>query len=94
MLISVAGLAHIAVQAVFSKIGGVIAVSIISHIVILRAKAAHIVAAVKDAEEKAKAELRAKYDEIAEAIRAEAEHDELVVKATIAKVEADVRKIF
>ena len=57
-------------------------------------KAAHIVAAVKAAEVKAKAELRAKYDEIAGAIRDEAEHDELVVKATIAKIEADVRKIF
>jgi len=87
MLISWHSVVGSLISLAYSKLGAVIASAVVTHFVTIWAKA-------KAIEAKAVAELRAKYDAVAEAIRAEAEHDEVIVKATIAKVEADVRKIF
>ncbi len=86
-MLSVHSVASSLVSLAYSKLGAVIATAVVTHFATLWTK-------VKSAEAKAVAGIRAKYDEVAEAIRAEAEHDEVIVKATIAKVEADVRKIF
>lgn len=94
IVVNAATILHVIEQAIFSKIGGVIAASIITHLAIVKAKAAKAVAAVKAAEEKAVAEIKDKFDALAEEVRADAEHDEIIVKATLAKFEADVRKIF
>lgn len=87
MLISVSSVAGAIASAVFSKIGAVVAAALVSHVVILRAKVAKAVTA-------AKAEFKTKFNDLAEGIKAEAEHDEVLVKATIARYEADIRKLF
>lgn len=94
MIINIASVLHSVESLVVSKVGGAIVAAILAHWAHFKLTVAKWEANVKAAEAKVLGEIKAKFDAAIADIHAAAEHDELAVKATIAKVEADIRKIF